>query len=109
MAENIKRIGYTLDQFNHTINSVIWRTLTPEVIQYCDIWRKWYDIGVNRDQVSSAIAEFVMANKYKSPLYFKAKRVKIKVEMERTNRVKLRRQNKKNGIMLDTIAYLNKS
>ena len=88
MAENIKRIGYTLDQFNHTINSVIWRTLTPEVIQYCDIWRKWYDIGVNRDQVSSAIAEFVMANKYKSPLYFKAKRVKIKVEMERTNRVK---------------------
>ena len=88
MAEKIKSIGYTLDEYNQTINSVIWRVLTPEIISYCEVWRKWYDIGVSRDQISSAIAEYVIAKKYRSPLYFKAKRVKIKVEMERTNRLK---------------------
>ena len=88
MANKIKQIGYSLDEYNQTINSVIWRVLTPEVITWCEVWRQWYDIGVNRDQVSSAIAEFVMAKKYRVPMIFKPRRVKIKAEMERTNRLK---------------------
>ena len=88
MAKKIKQIGYSLDEYNQTINSVIWRVLTPEVIRWCEIWRQWYDLGVNRDQVSSAIAEFVMSNKYRVPMVFKPRRVKIKAEMERTNRKK---------------------
>ena len=62
--------------------------LTPEVVKWCEIWRQWYDLGVNRDQVSSAIAEFVMSNRYRVPMIFKPRRVKIKAEMERTNRKK---------------------
>ena len=88
MAKKIKQIGYSLDEYNQTINSVIWRVLTPEVVKWCEIWRQWYDLGVNRDQVSSAIAEFVMSNRYRVPMIFKPRRVKIKAEMERTNRKK---------------------
>ena len=88
MAKKIKTIGYTLNEYNQTINSVIWRVLTPEVIRWCYIWRQWYDLGINRDQVSSAIAEHIMSSEYKIPMSFKPRRVKIKVEMERTNRQK---------------------
>ena len=88
MAKKIKTIGYTLNEYNQTINSVIWRVLTPEVIRWCYIWRQWYDLGINRDQVSSAIAEHIMSNQYRIPMSFKPRRVKIKVEMERTNRQK---------------------
>lgn len=88
MAQKIKTIGFTLKDYNQTINSVIWRVLTPEVIKWCIVWRQWYDLGVNRDQVSSSMAEFVMSNKYKVPMIFKPHRVKIKAEMERTNRKK---------------------
>ena len=88
MARKIKTIGYTLNEYNQTINSVIWRVLTPEVIRWCIIWRQWYDLGINRDQVSSAIAEHIMSNQYRIPMSFKPRRVKIKVEMERTNRQK---------------------
>ena len=88
MAKKIKTIGYTLNEYNQTINSVVWRVLTPEVIKWCIIWRQWYDLGINRDQVSSAIAEHIMSNQYRIPMSFKPRRVKIKVEMERTNRQK---------------------
>ena len=88
MAKKIRSIGYSLDEYNQTINSVIWRVLTPEVISWCKIWRQWYDLGVNRDQVSSAIAEYVMSTRYRTPMRFKPARIKIKVEMERTNRIK---------------------
>ena len=88
MAKKIKTIGYTLNEYNQTINSVIWRVLTPEVIRWCYIWRQWYDLGINRDQVSSAIAEHIVSNQYRIPMSFKPRRVKIKVEMERTNRQK---------------------
>tara|TARA_B100000508_G_scaffold22157_1_gene15312 strand:+ start:375 stop:1982 length:1608 start_codon:yes stop_codon:yes gene_type:complete len=59
MAIKIKSIGYKLSDYDQTINSVIWRKLNPDVIEWCDTWREWYMDGVNRDQVSSSIAEFL--------------------------------------------------
>ena len=59
MAEKIKMCGYSLSDYKQTINCVIWRRLTPDVINWCNTWREWYMSGVNRDQVSSAIAEYL--------------------------------------------------
>ena len=43
MCKNIRDIGYNLSFYNQTINSLIWRKLTPEVIDWCETWREWYD------------------------------------------------------------------
>ena len=88
MCKRIKDTGYKLSYYDQTINSLIWRKITPEVTEWCEIWREWYDDGVNRDQISSSVAEYVMSKKYKSPLSFKIYRVPIKLEMGRTNRLK---------------------
>ena len=88
MCKNIRDIGYNLSFYNQTINSLIWRKLTPEVIDWCETWREWYDDGVNRDQISSSVAEFLLSKKYKSPLSFKIHRVPIKVDMGKSNRIK---------------------
>ncbi len=89
MSKRIHGIGYKTSYYNQTINSLIWRKITPEVTEWCEIWREWYDDGVNRDQISSSVAEYVMSNKYKSPLSFKIHRVSIKLDMGvRVNRKK---------------------
>ena len=89
MCNKIKQIKYPLKYYNQTINSLIWRRLTPEVSDWCDTWREWYDDGVNRDQVSSSIAEYLIGKKFRSPLAFKIHRVPIKLEMRnRQNRIK---------------------
>ena len=59
MAEKIKDTRYKLSNYEQTINCMIWRRLTPDVIKWCDVWREWYISGVNRDQVSSSIAEYL--------------------------------------------------
>jgi len=88
MARKIKATGYELKHYKHTINSLILRRLTPEVIDWCNEWRKWYDVGINRDQISSAVAEYMIAKRYKSPLAFKTHLIDIKLDMRTTNRVK---------------------
>ena len=89
MCKRIKEIGYPIKYYDQTINSLIWRKLTVEIIDWCKLWREWYDLGVNRDQISSSIAEYLMSVRYKSPLSFKIHRVPIKLEMgKRINRLK---------------------
>ena len=41
MCNKIKQIKYPLKYYNQTINSLIWRRLTPEVSDWCDTWREW--------------------------------------------------------------------
>ncbi len=88
MCKRIKGIGYNLNYYNQTINSIIWRKITPEVTEWCETWREWYDDGVNRDQISSSVAEYVMSKKYRSPMSFKIHRVPIKLDMGLRNRRK---------------------
>ena len=79
MARKIKDIGYELDEYEQTINCVVYRKLTPQVNAWSEAWRKWYDLGVNRDQVSSAIAEHEV---------MKAIRRDLIVDMSKSTRVK---------------------
>ena len=79
MCKRIKEIKYPLKYYDQTINCVIWRRLTPDVIEWGKVWRDWYDKGVNRDQVSSSIAEF---------LVIKAHRVDLAIDMGQSSRVK---------------------
>tara|TARA_Y100000592_G_scaffold87046_1_gene141165 strand:- start:1931 stop:3457 length:1527 start_codon:yes stop_codon:yes gene_type:complete len=79
MCKRIKNIKFPVKFYDQTINCVIWRRLTPKVTEWCKVWREWYDIGVNRDQVSSSIAEFLVV---------KAHRVDLAVDMTKSTRVK---------------------
>ena len=65
MAEKIKSQGYKLSDYNQSINCVIWRRLAPDIIEWCDTWREWYMSGVNRDQISSAVAEFITTKAFR--------------------------------------------
>ena len=60
MARLMQSRGYTLKDYDQTINCVILRRLTPKVIEWCKTWREWYMGGVNRDQISSSVAEFLV-------------------------------------------------
>ena len=88
MAKSIKKINFNLKNYIQTINSVIWRRLTPEVNEWSELWHKWYMNGVTRDQVSSSVAEFVMSKKYRAPLHFNITKVSPKIDMKRSTRVK---------------------
>ena len=79
MCKRIKNIKFPVKFYDQTINCVIWRRLTPKVAEWCKVWREWYDIGVNRDQVSSSIAEFLVV---------KAHRVDLAIDMTKSTRVK---------------------
>ena len=79
MCKRIKNIKFPVKFYDQTINCVIWRRLTPKVTEWCKVWREWYDIGVNRDQVSSSIAEFLVV---------KAHRVDLAIDMTKSTRVK---------------------
>jgi len=79
MAKQIREVGYNLDEYDQTINCVVIRKLTSETIKWSEAWRKWYDLGVNRDQVSSALAEWEVV---------KAHRVDMLVDMSKSTRVK---------------------
>lgn len=79
MAKKIRDIGYDLDEYEQTINCVVYRKLTPQVNAWSEAWRKWYDLGVNRDQISSAIAEHEV---------MKAIRRDLIVDMSKSTRVK---------------------
>ena len=79
MCRRIKSIGFPLKFFDQTINCVIWRRLTPKIIEWCKVWRKWYDEGVNRDQISSSIAEFLVV---------KAHRIDLQIDINNTTRIK---------------------
>lgn len=68
MAKKIKNTGFKLYDYDQTINSVIWRRLTPDVIEWCKTWRKWYMDGVNRDQISSNVAEYLTIKAHRVPL-----------------------------------------
>tara|TARA_B100001057_G_scaffold487566_2_gene570495 strand:- start:419 stop:1945 length:1527 start_codon:yes stop_codon:yes gene_type:complete len=79
MCKRIKEVKYPLKYYDQTINCVIWRRLTPDVIEWGKVWREWYDNGVNRDQISSSIAEFLVV---------KAHRVDLAIDMGQSSRVK---------------------
>ena len=79
MCRRIKSIGFPLKFFDQTINCVIWRRLTPKIIEWCKVWRKWYDEGVNRDQISSSIAEFLVV---------KAHRIDLQIDINNSTRIK---------------------
>jgi hypothetical protein len=79
MAQKIKDVGYKLDEYEQTINCVVYRKITPKVNAWSEAWRKWYDLGVNRDQIASAIAEHEV---------MKAVRRDLIVDMSKSTRVK---------------------
>ena len=79
MCKRIKSINFPLKFYDQTINCVVWRRLTSKIIEWCKVWRQWYDEGVNRDQVSSSIAEFLVT---------KAHRVDLVIDMNKSSRMK---------------------
>jgi len=79
MCKRIKDINFPLKFYDQTINCVVWRKLTPKIIEWCKVWREWYNVGVNRDQISSSIAEF---------LVLKAHRVDLVIDISNSNRIK---------------------
>ena len=79
MCRLIKSVNFPLKYYDQTINCVIWRRLTPKVIEWGKVWRKWYDAGVNRDQVSSSIAEFLVVRAHK---------IELMIDLTRSTRIK---------------------
>ena len=80
MARLMQSRGYDPKDYDQTINCVIWRRLTPEVIEWGKVWREWYMGGVNRDQVSSSIAEYLVVKADRNPTPM--------VDLSKPNRVK---------------------
>lgn len=81
MSRRAKAQGYTISDYDQTINCVIWRKICPVVNEFNECWRAWYSGGVNRDQISSSIAEFMMRKKYRTPIRFAPKRVTTQVDI----------------------------
>jgi len=81
MSRRAASRGYTIKEYKQTINCVIWRKITPAVMDWCQSWSAWYMGGVNRDQISSSIAEFEMKKKYRTPILFEPKRVNLQVDI----------------------------
>jgi hypothetical protein len=79
MAKKIVENGYPLSDYNQTINCIVYRKLTEEINRWSECWRKWYDLGVNRDQISSALAEWEIK---------KAHRIDLLVDMTKSTRAK---------------------
>jgi hypothetical protein len=79
LAHKIKNIGYMIREYEQTINCVVYRKLTIKTIEWSEAWRKWYDLGVNRDQISSAMAEWEV---------MKADRIDLLIDIKNTTRVK---------------------
>ena len=79
MCKRIKDIKFPLKFYDQSINCVVWRKLTPKIVEWCKVWRKWYDEGVNRDQISSSIAEFLVV---------KAKRIDLMIDISKSTRIK---------------------
>lgn len=79
MAKKMVEFGYPLSEYEQTINCVVYRKLTKKINQWSEAWRKWYDLGVNRDQISSALAEYEVV---------KAHRIDLMVDMARSTRKK---------------------
>jgi hypothetical protein len=79
MAQKIKDSGFTLDDYDQTINCIVFRKLTDKVNQWSESWRRWYDLGVNRDQVSSSLAEWEVIEAY---------HIDMIVDMSKSTRVK---------------------
>ena len=80
MARLMQSKGYTPKDYDQTINCVIWRRLTPTIIKWCDVWRDWYMIGVNRDQISSSVAEYLVVKADRNPTPM--------VDLSKPNRIK---------------------
>ena len=91
MARLMHSRGYEPKHYDQTINCVIWRRLTPEVIEWGKVWREWYMGGVNRDQVSSSVAEYLVVNAERTEIVHKGNRswrgLKL-VELAKPNRIK---------------------
>ncbi len=79
MAQKIKECGYMIREYEQTINCIVYRRLTSQTIKWSEAWRRWYDLGVNRDQISSALAEWEV---------MKAERIDLLVDVTNTTRVK---------------------
>lgn len=80
MARLMQSRGYDPKDYDQTINCVIWRRLTPEVIEWGKVWREWYMGGVNRDQVSSSMAEYLVVKADRNPTPM--------VDLSKPNRIK---------------------
>jgi hypothetical protein len=79
IAQKIKEAGYMIREYEQTINCIVYRRLTTQTIAWSEAWRKWYDLGVNRDQISSAVAEWEI---------MKANHINLIVDITKTTRVK---------------------
>ena len=78
-SRNVASQGMRAADYNHSINCLVFRHLTPEVNAWSESWRKWYMRGVNRDQISSSLAEFET---------IKAERTPLLVDLNKTTRIK---------------------
>lgn len=79
MAKQIVERGYPLSEYEQTINCLVYRKLNVKINQWSEAWRKWYDLGVNRDQISSALAEYEVT---------KAHHIDLLVDMTKSTRKK---------------------
>ena len=112
MAAKIKDLGYTLLDYYQTINCAIWRKICPTVNEWNDLWREWYDSGVNRDQISSSVAEFLISKNYKSPLRYVVNKVSpqlnLKLSITREKKYKEAYNIHKIPVMKERISLLDK-
>jgi len=81
MAKLMHSRGYRGEFYKQTINCVLWRRLTPEVIKWCNTWRDWYMGGVNRDQISSSMAEYLVPE-------CKINRIPVQIDLSNSGRKK---------------------
>ena len=79
MAKQIVERGYSLSEYEQTINCLVYRKLNAKINQWSEAWRMWYDLGVNRDQISSALAEYEV---------IKAHHIDLLVDMTKSTRKK---------------------
>jgi len=79
MSKKIVESGYLLSEYEQTINCIVYRKLNNKINQWSESWRKWYDLGVNRDQISSALAEHEV---------IKAHHIDVLVDMTKSTRKK---------------------
>ena len=52
LTQKLKDSGYDFRKYSSPLGTIIWRTITPEIIKFNEIWYEWSLVGCNRDQIA---------------------------------------------------------
>jgi hypothetical protein len=56
LTQKLKDIDYNFRTYGSPLGTIVWRTMSPEMNKFNELWYEWSLIGCNRDQISYDVA-----------------------------------------------------